>query len=177
MQVPPASARKARDHIDGLRVSSKRRTSSGDNANPDALQVRYSSCATANQQNQLSESAVRVSSPYPKSELMLRGKCKGRRGLVVKAAGWLSLDRQFEPYLRANTVAPSWCGLGCRSRTLMVQYISPQFFLMGQSSEPAIRVSCRTAGSSRPSSWTQTSQALVRINSMSHLNRPVESAA
>ncbi len=41
----------------------------------------------------------------------------------------LSLDRQFEPYLRANTVAPSWCGLGCRSRTLMVEYISPLFFL------------------------------------------------
>jgi hypothetical protein len=54
---------------------------------------------------------------------------KGRRGLVAKAAGWLSLDRQFEPYLRANTVAPSWCGLGCRSRTLMVEYISPWFFL------------------------------------------------
>jgi hypothetical protein len=52
---------------------------------------------------------------------------KGRRGLVVKAAGWLSLDRQFEPYPRANTVAPSWCGLGCRSRTLMVEYISPWF--------------------------------------------------
>ena len=57
--------------------------------------------------------------PYP---------CRGRRGLVVKAAGWLSLDRQFEPYPRANTVAPSWCGLGCRSRTLMVEYISPLFF-------------------------------------------------
>ncbi len=53
----------------------------------------------------------------------------GRRGLVVKAAGWLSLDRQFEPYLRAYTVAPSWCGLGCRSRTLMVEYIDPRFFL------------------------------------------------
>ncbi len=53
--------------------------------------------------------------------------CWGRRGLVVMAAGWLSLDRQFEPYLRANTVAPSWCGLGCRSRTLMVEYISPLF--------------------------------------------------
>jgi hypothetical protein len=51
----------------------------------------------------------------------------GRRGLVVKAADWLSLDRQFEPYPRANTVAPSWCGLGCRSRTLMVAYISPWF--------------------------------------------------
>jgi hypothetical protein len=50
-----------------------------------------------------------------------------RRGLVVKAAGWLSLDRQFESYPRANTVAPSWCGLGCRSRTLMVEYISPWF--------------------------------------------------
>jgi hypothetical protein len=55
----------------------------------------------------------------------------GRRGLVVKAAGWLSLDRQFEPYPRANTVAPSWCGLGCRSRTLMVEYISPWFFRVG----------------------------------------------
>jgi hypothetical protein len=55
----------------------------------------------------------------------------GRRGLasVVKAAGWLSLDRQFEPYPRAITVAPSWCGLGCRSRTLMVEYISPWFFI------------------------------------------------
>ncbi len=38
---------------------------------------------------------------------------KGRRGLVVKAAGWLSLDLQFEPYLRANLVAPSWCGPAC----------------------------------------------------------------
>ncbi len=54
---------------------------------------------------------------------------QGRRGLVVKAAGWLSLDRQFEPYPRANMVAPSWCGLGCRSRTLMVEYISPWFLL------------------------------------------------
>ncbi len=27
---------------------------------------------------------------------------QGRRGLVVKAAGWLSLDRQFEPYPRAR---------------------------------------------------------------------------
>ncbi len=63
----------------------------------------------------------------------------GRRGLasvppvtVVKAAGWPSLDRQFEPYLRAHTVAPPWCGLGCRSRTsiVMVEYInpSPRFF-------------------------------------------------
>jgi hypothetical protein len=52
---------------------------------------------------------------------------RGRRGLAVKATGWLSLDHQFEPYLRAHTVAPSWCGLGCRSRTLMVEYISPLF--------------------------------------------------
>jgi hypothetical protein len=41
-------------------------------------------------------------------DLHIQGHC----GLVVKAAGWLSLDRQFEPYLRAHTVAPSWCGLG-----------------------------------------------------------------
>ncbi len=26
-------------------------------------------------------------------------------------------------------MAPLWCGLGCRSRTLMVEYISPWFFL------------------------------------------------
>jgi hypothetical protein len=39
-------------------------------------------------------------------------------------------DSQFEPYLRANTVAPSWCGLGCRSRTLMVEYINPRFFFL-----------------------------------------------
>jgi hypothetical protein len=52
-----------------------------------------------------------------------------RRGLVVKEAGWLSLDRLFEPYLRAYTVAPLWCGLGCRSRTLIVEYIiNPLFF-------------------------------------------------
>ncbi len=38
------------------------------------------------------------------------------------------LDRPFEPYLRAYTVAPSWCGLGCRSRTLMVEYINPLFY-------------------------------------------------
>ncbi len=56
-------------------------------------------------------------------------QCMGRRGLVVKAAGWLSLDSQFEPYPRANTVAPSWCGLGCRSRSLMVEYISPWFYV------------------------------------------------
>jgi hypothetical protein len=49
--------------------------------------------------------------------------------VLDKAAGWLSFDRQFEPYLRANTVAPSWCALGCRSRTLMVEYISPLFYL------------------------------------------------
>jgi hypothetical protein len=53
---------------------------------------------------------------------------QGRRGLVVKAAGWLSFDIQFKPYLRANTMAPSWRGLGCRSRTLMVEYINPRFF-------------------------------------------------
>ncbi len=56
----------------------------------------------------------------------------GRRGLVVMAAGWLSLDRQFEPYLRANTVAPSWCGLGCRSRTLIAEYISPLFYIISK---------------------------------------------
>jgi hypothetical protein len=33
-------------------------------------------------------------------------KVRGRRGLVVKAAGWLSLDRQFEPYLRAQRFRP-----------------------------------------------------------------------
>ncbi len=53
---------------------------------------------------------------------------KGRRGHVVKAAGWLSLDRQFEPYPRANSVAPSWCGLGCRSRTSMF-FWTPQMNL------------------------------------------------
>jgi hypothetical protein len=66
-----------------------------------------------------------------------------RRGLVVKAAGWLSLDRQFAPYLRANTVAPSWCGLGCRSRTLMVEYISP-WFLPGPFGRGARGLSART---------------------------------
>ncbi len=62
------------------------------------------------------------------NELFDLPKLQGRRGLVVKAAGWLSLDRQFEPYPRVNTVAPSWCGLGCRSRTLIIEYISPWFF-------------------------------------------------
>jgi hypothetical protein len=47
---------------------------------------------------------------------------------MVKAAGWLSLDRQFDPYLRANT-AKSWCGLGCRLRNLMVEYIDLWFLL------------------------------------------------
>ncbi len=64
---------------------------------------------------------------HPTNWWLNRFTLEGRRGHVVKAAGWLSLDRQLEPYLRANTVAPSWCGLGCRSRTLMVEYISPRF--------------------------------------------------
>ncbi len=40
----------------------------------------------------------------------------GCRGLMVKASGWQSFDRQLEPYLRAFMAAPLWCGLGCRSR-------------------------------------------------------------
>ncbi len=55
---------------------------------------------------------------------------------MVKTAVWLSLDRQLEPYLRANMVAPSWCGLGCRSRTLMVEYISPCFLMRGMKTSP-----------------------------------------
>jgi hypothetical protein len=83
----------------------------------------------------LSEPGGRLSKFFTAVDTRQRGRDRerrertdlGRRGLVVMAAGWLSLDRQFEPYLRANTVAPSWCGLGCRSRTLMVEYISSLF--------------------------------------------------
>jgi hypothetical protein len=49
-------------------------------------------------------------------------------GYSMYISGWLSLDRQF--YLRVYTVAPSWCGLGCSSRTMMVEYIHPLFFYM-----------------------------------------------
>jgi hypothetical protein len=41
----------------------------------------------------------------------------GCRGLMVKASGWQSFDRQFEPCLRAFMAAPLRCGLGWRSRT------------------------------------------------------------
>jgi hypothetical protein len=40
-----------------------------------------------------------------------------------------NVDHQFEPYPCANTVAPSWCSLGCRSRILMVKYINPRFYI------------------------------------------------
>jgi hypothetical protein len=78
-----SSKRKARDHSDGLRISSKRRNrSGGDDVNPVALQVRYSSCLPTDQptpsRNQLSESAARVSSPNLKSALMVRVKCLGQ---------------------------------------------------------------------------------------------------
>ncbi len=46
-----------------------------------------------------------------------RGALEGCRGLVVKASGWQSFGRQFEPCLRAFMPAPVWCGLGCRCRT------------------------------------------------------------
>ncbi len=36
---------------------------------------------------------------------------------MVKASGWQSFDRQFDPYLRAFVAAPLRCGLGCSSRT------------------------------------------------------------
>jgi hypothetical protein len=55
-------------------------------------------------------------------------KITTKNSLINQLTYWQSLDRQFEPYPRANTVAPSWCGLGCRSRTLMVEYISPWFY-------------------------------------------------
>ncbi len=48
---------------------------------------------------------------------------QGCRGLMVKASGWQSLDRQFEPYLRAFMAAPLWCGL-----RWMVEYIAPVFY-------------------------------------------------
>jgi hypothetical protein len=38
---------------------------------------------------------------------------------VVKASGWQSLDRQFEPYPCAIKAVPSWCGLGCGSRLML----------------------------------------------------------
>jgi hypothetical protein len=41
---------------------------------------------------------------------------------------------------------------------------------LGQSSEPTSRVRGRTAGSSRPSSLTLTSQALAQISRLSHLS-------
>ena len=37
-------------------------------------------------------------------------------GLVVKAWGWQSFDRQFEPNLHVFMVTPKWCGLGYRSQ-------------------------------------------------------------
>jgi hypothetical protein len=42
---------------------------------------------------------------------------EGCRGLMVKASGWQSFDRQFDPYPRAIKVAPLWCSLGCRSES------------------------------------------------------------
>ncbi len=33
------------------------------------------------------------------------------RGLVVKASGWPSFDRQYEPYPRAIKAVPLRCGL------------------------------------------------------------------
>ena len=42
---------------------------------------------------------------------------QGYRGRMVKASGWRSFDRQFEPYPRAIKAAPLWCSLGCRSKS------------------------------------------------------------
>ncbi len=36
---------------------------------------------------------------------------------MVKASGWQSFDRQFDPYPRAIKVAPLWCSLGCCSES------------------------------------------------------------
>ncbi len=52
-----------------------------------------------------------------------------RRGLVVKALGWQSFHRQFDPYLRASMVAPLWCSLGHRSRTDGKMLRSRLFFI------------------------------------------------
>ena len=75
-----SSKRKAdRDYSEDLRISSKRRTSSGgDDINPDAFQEQYSSCLTADQRNQPPDSTARVSLPNPNLRLMFRVKCLGQ---------------------------------------------------------------------------------------------------
>ncbi len=52
-----------------------------------------------------------------KLKVVLAPIIEGYRGLMVKASGWQSFDRQFDPYLRAIKVAPLWCSLGCRSES------------------------------------------------------------
>ncbi len=48
-------------------------------------------------------------------------------GLVVKAAGWLSLDRQFEPYPPRAYGGALVVWPGMPFPNLMVEYISPRF--------------------------------------------------
>jgi hypothetical protein len=58
---------------------------------------------------------------------------------VVKAAGWLLLDRQFEPYLRANTVA---CCRQDRLRTVISSgqgEIRPRACQAGRAAHPQAR--------------------------------------
>jgi hypothetical protein len=47
---------------------------------------------------------------------------------MVKASGWPSYDRQFEPYPRAIMAAPLWCGLDA-VQTLVVENINKWDFL------------------------------------------------
>jgi hypothetical protein len=41
-------------------------------------------------------------------------RLQGCRGLMVKASGWQSFDRQFDPYPRAKKVALLWCRMPFR---------------------------------------------------------------
>jgi hypothetical protein len=55
----------------------------------------------------------------------LRAPSYANPSLMVKASGWQSFDRHFEPYPRAIKVAPLWCSVGSRSESDGRHPISP----------------------------------------------------
>jgi hypothetical protein len=57
---------------------------------------------------------------------------QGCHSLMVKASGWQSFGRLFEPYLCTFMAASLWCGLGGRSRTDFRRHWSRFIFYIGK---------------------------------------------
>ncbi len=86
----------------------------------DRTQRRVSGCRFSDVRPpvSISDEALGVSCPQQGQTVLADlGFKKGCRGLMVKASGWQSFDRQFDPYPRVIKVAPLRCSLGCRSES------------------------------------------------------------